>query len=186
MIAAAHHLSQSRWLGPGILVGSALLLALLGGSSILYWILLVLALALASVGTFSHSRWLIALPGVFIVSILAFFVDDSLQPLGSLAILVTTAGLAGIALWVFESGHVHNVALAYVAGLGLGELFLLLRFWPVNSPSKALILTSAAFLLFEFVDRRSRGVGFHAILGSVGLVAVSIIAIVLTADWQMF
>lgn len=186
MLSSTHALAQSRWLGPGILLASALLLALLGGDSILYWLLFGLSVALTAGSFFTSSRWLVALPGVFTVSLLAFFVQGVGQPASSLAIVVSCAGLAGIALWALHVGQVQDIAVAYAAGLGLSELFVMLIYWPINSPSRALVLTAASFLLFEFVDRRSRGLGFHEILGTVGLVAVAVVSIVFTADWQTF
>lgn len=186
MITTAIDLLHSRWLGPGILLGSASALALLGGDSVLYWLLVGLAIALTAGSTLTDSRWLVALPGVFIVSLLAFFVQGLGQPASSSAVVIACAGLGGLSLWVLRSGAAADGAIAYAAGLGLTELFALLLFWPINSPSRALLLTSAAFLLFEFIDRRARGLGFHEILGTVGLVGVAVIVAVLTADWQTF
>ncbi len=177
---------HSRWLGPGILVVSALLLALLGGDIVLYWLLFVAALGLAAGSQLTESRWLVALPGVFIVSLLAFFLQGADQPLSNLAVVACAAGLGGLSLWVLGAGQVPDVAIAYASAIAMAELFALLLFWPINNPSRSLVLTSAVFLLFEFVDRRSRGLGFHEILGTVGLVVVTLVAVTVTADWQTF
>lgn len=184
---------SKQWFGPILLASAALCLLLVDLQSELLWGLAVLALAVAGWGTVSQSRWYVALPTIFVASILAFQLSTLSDGVAaSASVVLFLFGLA-TTLWLLPSDRsllvgssLSDVVIAYAGALGLVELFLILRYWPTNFPSRALVLTSAAFLLFEFLDRHRHGIGFHSILGSVGMVILAVVAIVLTGDWQTF
>ena len=89
-------------------------------------------------------------------------------------------------LWLLPTQTRVDIILGYAGGIALLELFLVLIYWPINFPSRALLLTAGAFLLFELIERRTYHAPLSSLFGSFGIAAVAVVAIVLTAEWYSF
>lgn len=177
-------LSGRAWVGPCLLVISSGSLLILNLDSELIWGLSLLALGIAVWGFIGQSRWLVAVPTVFMAGMLGFDLTRQTGLVHFLALpVIFLVGLLNTN-WLLPSNLAPDLVIAYAGGIGLLELFLVLRFWPVNTPSRSIVLTAVAFLMVEYLDRRTRGAANSSVLATFGIVTVAIAVVVLTADWQ--
>lgn len=179
-------LSESRWFGSVLLAASALSLPLMAPESELFWFVSVLGLGLAIAGLNVPSRWLVSIPTLFTASLSGFYLRSLPWP-GSAGSMVLVMVLAtAITLWLMAAQQTTELLLSYAVGITILEVFLMLMFWPINFPSRALILTAIGFLMYEYIDRHRHGSRFTSILGTVGIVVVAIAAVILTVNWENF
>lgn len=179
-------LSESRWFGSVLLAASALSLPLMAPDSELFWLVAVLGLTLAITGMSVPSRWLVSIPTLFTASLSAFYLRSLPWPGSAASIILMTLLAIGITLWLMAANQPTGWLLAYAVGITLLEVFLILTFWPINFPSRALIVTAIGFLTFEYIDRHNHGLGFTSILGTVGIVFVAIATVIATSNWESF
>lgn len=175
-------------LGVALLIGgSALLPFLAPGSELLIGLAIVGALA-AVWSWQAQNRWYAALAGVFIWSLIGFYlrgVGESIGAILSLSVLIAVS--TSLSLWQLESTDARTVLLSLAAGIVVLELFLMLLFWPINFPSRALLLTMVYGLMLEVLDlARNRSLSLRALLPSLGVSALLTYTVVVTADWFGF
>ncbi|MBI4185785.1 hypothetical protein HY524_01920 [Candidatus Berkelbacteria bacterium] len=177
-------LGSRRWVGSVLLALTSLGLLALNQESWLIWGLAAVALGIAGVGLWSDSRWLVTVPTIFMASIFAFDVSAGYGSAVFGSLIVFVVGFL-CTFWLVQSQTLDNGVVAYAGGIGLLELFLVVRFWPINTPSRSLVLTAGAFLLAEYLDRRVHGTNGGTLLATLGIVLVAVATIVLTANWQI-
>lgn len=185
-MSTIYALAQSRWVGPLVLLVSSLALPLLFQSSELFWGIAVLGTITSIFGIVKPNRWLIALGTAFTSSLVAFSLRSAGGLEGSLAFPLVFAVGTVLTLWLLPTRTAVDVVVGYAGGMALLELFLILSFWPINFPSRALLLTTGAFLLFELIERRTTRARLGSFIGSLGIAAVAVVAVILTADWYSF
>lgn len=185
-MSAVYALAQNRWAGPLFLLVSSLALPLLFQSSELFWGIAVLGVGTSIWGAVSNNRWLIALVAAFTTSLAAFSLRSGDGIGATLAFLLVLLAGSALTLWLLPTRTELDIVLGYAGGIALLQLFLILSFWPVNYPSRAILLTTGAFLLFELVEQRSSRRSAKSFVGSIGFAAVAIATVILTADWYSF
>ncbi|MBI4023149.1 hypothetical protein HY375_03220 [Candidatus Berkelbacteria bacterium] len=173
--------------GPSLLGLGAVALPVLAPSSELFWVIGILGLGYALWSARGQSRWHAAAPAIFIWALLAL----ELRFLGVLPGAVSTLLFYCVSFlvmaWLVPLTGLRRHVIGHVLALGLVELLLVLFFWPINFPSRALVLTLAAVLGAELIFfSETNSLSWRAFAPSLGFTAVAIGAIVGTADWFGF
>jgi len=155
--------------------------------SVLAWIIAACGVGAAASVWKSENRWLISLAGLFLWANVAFALSGYTGSWQTLAVLlVYLFGLVGV-LWILETFNLRRILIAQAVGLGLGELFVVLEFWPIDPISRSLILVVFGLVLFELVQLRENGsLSWRSIRGAVGLSVAVLIAIVLSSQWLTY
>lgn len=178
---------RSHWFGPALLLLGSALLVLTVSQSELFVGVGILGV-LVSLWTWRQpSRTVSTLAVIFIWSMLALALR-SLELWGQSAAALTLFVVSTlITLWATGQLTTRGLAVAEALAISCVEVFFLLLFWPINFPSRALLLVLVVALGLEVIQRsEAQALTLKSLAPSLGLSLAVLIGIVATADWFAF
>ncbi|MGI6103424.1 MAG: hypothetical protein ACOYBJ_02290 [Patescibacteria group bacterium] len=179
---------QHRAGGALLTLLGAVLLPFSAPSSELMWGFAALAALVAVLAFRTEERWHGSIPALFVWALVAFsFRFSGALPVAAVFLAFACAAFA-VSRWQIEPYLGGDPLRATVYALALTILllegFAALFFWPINYPSRALLVTILGLLGYELIAFHAAGkLSWAALLPSVGLAALVMGAIVRTADW---
>lgn len=169
-----------------LLAGAIVLPLLVPGSELLMSIAFLGVLG--AIWSFrAKNRWYAGLVGVFLWSLIGLHLR-AFETLGAgISLVVVVAAVAGLALWQLETVDTQHAVFGLAAAIVTLEIFLVLLFWPINFPTRALLVTMTYGLVLETIDLQRRGLlSFRSIGPGLGMSAVLTYVLVTTSDWFAF
>lgn len=167
-----------------LLLGSLLLPVLAPGSELL------IGLAGLGIGASiwswrGQNRWSASLAGVFIWTLVGLYIRGVHPTFGpALSIILVAGVISVITIWQQEVIKSRQILIGLATGIAAAELFLVLLFWPINFPSRALLIAVAYGLNLEVIEQITQGrMVLRTILPSLGISAILMYTVVTTADW---
>ena len=179
---------QTRYGGSLIAALGAVLLPFAAPNSELMWFFAALICFVAVVALRSEERWHASIPALFVWTLIAVnlrFIDG--VP-GVLSVGVFYLAASALARWQVDpyvgTHPLRALVVSQAIAILLVEGLLVMYFWPINFPSRALLVTILGLLAYEVVAFQEAGtLSWRAILPSVGMGALVMAAVVRTADW---
>lgn len=174
----------SDWGGRiALFFASIVLFALVPDSELIY-LLVVFGILLILASFRYHYRWPIALLTLFNWTLISFYLLQR-GSAGQIAALFAMYAIGvGVGLWQLTHPGLRRFFIGQAFGIALLELFLILRFWPINFASRALVICLFAFLAFEALEHYERkNFTWRRFLPSVLLSLVVLGIVATTTSW---
>ncbi len=178
---------QTDWFGPTLLMLGSILLAVTVSQSELFIASGILGVLVALWIRKQPNRWVGGLATVFVWSMLLLALRSLELPGQSASALVLFVIITLVVLWMIGDLSTRGLAVAQALALGSVEVFFILLFWPINFPSRALLLALTVAIGIEVIQRAGQGtLTGRALVPSLSLSLAVLVGIVVTADWFGF